>query len=56
MALFILNPLHSRRLYMLEILKGAGVFVYPLMLCSLVGGFIIFERLFALRVAIIPAQ
>ena len=29
----------------------------PLMLCSLVGGFIIFERLFALRrVAIIPAH
>ena len=42
---------------MLEILKGAGVFVYPLMLCSFVGGFIIFERLFALRrVAIMPAH
>jgi biopolymer transport protein ExbB len=42
---------------MLEILKGAGVFVYPLMLCSLAGGFIIFERLFALRrAAIIPAH
>lgn len=40
---------------MLEILKGAGVFVYPLMLCSVVGCFIIFERMFALRrAAIIP--
>jgi biopolymer transport protein ExbB len=34
---------------MLEFLKSAGVFVYPLALCSLVAAFIIFERLFALR-------
>ncbi|BET67498.1 MotA/TolQ/ExbB proton channel family protein [Opitutales bacterium ASA1] len=42
---------------MLEILKGAGIFVYPLGLCSLIGAFIIFERLFALRrSAVIPAD
>ena len=41
---------------MLDILKGAGVFVYPLAVCSIVGCFIIFERMFALRrSAIIPA-
>ncbi|TVR52992.1 MAG: MotA/TolQ/ExbB proton channel family protein [Puniceicoccaceae bacterium] len=40
---------------MLEILKGAGVFVYPLGLCSIVGIFLIFERLFALRrAAVLP--
>ncbi|MBN13093.1 MAG: flagellar motor protein MotA [Opitutaceae bacterium] len=42
---------------MLDILKGAGIFVYPLAVCSIVGAFIIFERLFALRrAAIIPAH
>ena len=40
---------------MIDILKGAGIFVYPLMVCSIVGCFIIFERMFALRrAAIIP--
>ena len=34
---------------MVEILRGAGIFVYPLGLCSLVGLFIVFERLYALR-------
>lgn len=34
---------------MLEILKGAGIFVYPLSLCSLVGAFVICERLYSLR-------
>ncbi|HEX9781583.1 MAG TPA: MotA/TolQ/ExbB proton channel family protein [Opitutaceae bacterium] len=42
---------------MLEILKGAGIFVYPLGLCSIIGAFIIFERLFALRrSAVIPGD
>lgn len=42
---------------MLELLKGAGIFVYPLALCSLVGMFVIFERLFALRrIAILPVD
>lgn len=40
---------------MVEILRGAGIFVYPLGLCSLVGLYIIFERLYALRrQAILP--
>ncbi len=40
---------------MLETLKDAGIFVYPLSLCSLVGAFIICERLFSLRrSAILP--
>ncbi|MCH6257096.1 MotA/TolQ/ExbB proton channel family protein [Puniceicoccaceae bacterium K14] len=34
---------------MIDILKDAGIFVYPLTVCSLLGGFIIFERLFSLR-------
>lgn len=34
---------------MLEIIKGAGLLIYPLGLCSLIAGFIIFERLYALR-------
>lgn len=34
---------------MLEIVAGAGVFIYPLALCSLVGVFVIFERTLALR-------
>ncbi|MBL4575351.1 MAG: MotA/TolQ/ExbB proton channel family protein [Opitutaceae bacterium] len=42
---------------MWEILKGAGIFVYPLGLCSIVGAFIIFERLYSLRRAVIlPEQ
>ncbi len=42
---------------MIDILKGAGIFVYPLGLCSLLGAFIIFERLFALRrSAVLPAD
>jgi biopolymer transport protein ExbB len=40
---------------MLEILKGAGLLIYPLGLCSLIAAFIIFERLYALRKdAVIP--
>lgn len=40
---------------MFEILKGAGIFIYPLTACSLVGAFIICERLFSLRrSAILP--
>ncbi|MDQ8203320.1 MotA/TolQ/ExbB proton channel family protein [Pelagicoccus sp. SDUM812003] len=40
---------------MIDILKGAGIFVYPLTLCSLVGAFVICERLFSLRrSAILP--
>src|SRR5690554_4464944 len=34
---------------MREIITGAGIFIYPLLLCSLVGVFIILERAFALR-------
>lgn len=34
---------------MFEIIQGAGIFIYPLAACSLVGGFIIAERLYALR-------
>lgn len=34
---------------MQDILAGAGYFIYPLALCSLVGVFVIFERAFALR-------
>lgn len=34
---------------MQEVVSGAGIFIYPLALCSLVGVFIIFERAFALR-------
>jgi biopolymer transport protein ExbB len=42
---------------MLDILKGAGIFVYPLGLCSLIGAFIIFERLYSLRrSAVIPGD
>jgi biopolymer transport protein ExbB len=41
---------------MVEILRDAGIFVYPLGLCSLVGLFIIFERLYALRrQAVLPS-
>lgn len=40
---------------MLDILKGAGLLIYPLGLCSLVAVFIICERLFALRkAAVLP--
>lgn len=39
----------------IDIIRGAGVLVYPLGLCSLVAVFIIFERAFALRrTAIMP--
>ena len=34
---------------MVEILRDAGIFVYPLGLWSLVGFYIVFERLYALR-------
>jgi biopolymer transport protein ExbB len=34
---------------MLEIITGAGLFMYPLALCSLVGVFVILERAIALR-------
>jgi len=34
---------------MLELLKDAGIFVYPLAACSLVGAFVICERLYSLR-------
>lgn len=34
---------------MQEIITGAGLFIYPLALCSLVGVFVILERAFALR-------
>jgi len=34
---------------MLELLQGAGPFIYPLGVCSLLAVFISFERLFALR-------
>jgi biopolymer transport protein ExbB len=40
---------------MIEILKCAGWFAYPLAICSVIGAFIIFERLYALRrAAILP--
>lgn len=40
---------------MLEFLKDTGLFVYPLSLCSIVGAFIICERLFSLRItAMLP--
>lgn len=46
-----------KRIVMQEILEGAGLFKYPLALCSLVGLFIIFERAFALRRGrILPAR
>ena len=41
---------------MLEIFKGIGVFIYPLALCSVVGVFIIVERLVALRKAAITPE
>lgn len=41
---------------MQEIISGAGLFIYPLALCSLVGVFVILERTFALRRSrILPA-
>jgi biopolymer transport protein ExbB len=40
---------------MWNLIEGAGIFAYPLILCSVLGVFIIFERLFALRDArVIP--
>jgi biopolymer transport protein ExbB len=42
---------------MLEFIKSTGVFIYPLAVCSLVGAFIIFERLYALRrSAVLPSD
>lgn len=39
----------------IDIIKGAGVLIYPLGLCSLVAVFIIFERAYALRrTAVMP--
>ncbi len=40
---------------MLDIIKGAGLLIYPLALCSLIAVYIICERLYALRnAAILP--
>jgi biopolymer transport protein ExbB len=40
---------------MLDILKGAGLLIYPLGICSIVAVFIICERLYALRkAAVLP--
>ena len=40
---------------MLDILKGAGLLIYPLGLCSLVSIYIVCERLYALRnAAVLP--
>jgi len=40
---------------MLQIISGAGIFIFPLGLCSILGVFVIFERAFALRnVHILP--
>ncbi|MBC2605645.1 MotA/TolQ/ExbB proton channel family protein [Pelagicoccus albus] len=40
-----------------DILKDAGIFVYPLLACSLVGVFVICERLYSLRRrAILPDE
>lgn len=42
---------------MTEIIQGAGIFIYPLGLCSLLGVFIILERMLALRQSrIIPKE
>ena len=41
---------------MLELIKGAGLLIYPLGLCSVIAVYIIFERLYALRsAAVLPA-
>ena len=34
---------------MLDIIKGAGLLIYPLSLCSVIAVYIVFERLYALR-------
>ena len=34
---------------MLDIIKGAGLLIYPLSLCSIITVYIVFERLYALR-------
>ena len=40
---------------MLELIKGAGLLIYPLSLCSVIAVYIIFERLYALRpAAVLP--
>jgi len=42
---------------MLEIIKGAGLLIYPLALCSFIAVYIIAERLYAIREeAVIPAE
>lgn len=42
---------------MFHLLEGAGIFAYPLILCSVLGLFIIFERMIALRDSrIIPPE
>jgi biopolymer transport protein ExbB len=42
---------------MQEIITGAGIFIYPLVLCSLVGVFVILERAVALRAGrILPVE
>lgn len=45
------SPAHPAEAFrfMQEIVSGAGLFIYPLALCSLVGVFIIIERAIALR-------
>ncbi len=40
---------------MLELIKGAGLLIYPLGLCSVIAVYIIFERFYALRsAAVLP--
>ena len=34
---------------MLDVIKGAGLLIYPLLLCSIVAVYIICERLYSLR-------
>ena len=40
----------------LDVVKGAGVLIWPLLLCSIAAVFIVFERAFALRKAAIMPQ
>ena len=40
---------------MIDILKGAGILIWPLALCSFVAVYIVCERLYALRNAASPA-
>ena len=42
---------------MIEVLKGAGVLIYPLAVCSAAAVFIVCERAYALRrAAVMPAD